>query len=143
MTLDGLDCSGVIAVDPITVQADLPEPGTQRKSKLVFPDLRLHLDADKADSFHEWFEDFVIAGNNDDDRERDGVISFLEPLGETLAELRIYHAGIFRISDEPPVGGGPPRLRVDLYCERLEFARLDTASGRTETNLPPVSPARK
>lgn len=136
--IEGLDCSGVLSVDPINVNLELPPDGERKSSVLVFPDLHLHLDAEKADSFREWFEDFVIGGNNDDERERDGAVTYLEPFGEALALLRLYHVGIYRITDEPAVGSGPPRVRVDLYVERMEFARMDTASGSTELGLKPI-----
>ena len=148
--ISGLDCSGILQVDPIAVQVELPaddEPmpmftsrGTKRTSILVFPDLHLHLDAEKADSFREWFESFVISGNNDDEQERDGAITYMEPLGDSLAMLRLFHIGIYRITDEPALATGPARVRVDLYCERMEFARMDTASGSTDhVGMPPVN----
>ena len=136
--LAGLDCSGVLQVDPISVQLELPAEGVRKASTLVFPDLHLHLDAEKADSFRAWFDDFVIAGNNDDDQERDGSITYNEPFGGALATLRLFHAGIYRITDEPAIPPGPPRVRVDLYVERMEFARMDTESGSTEQGMAPI-----
>ena len=136
--LAGLDCSGVLQIDAINVQVDLPPPGVRKSSTLVFPDVHLHLDAEKADSFREWFEDFVIAGNNDDERERDGSLTYMETLGAPLGLLKLFHVGIYRITDEPALPGGPPRVRVDLYVELMEFARMDTESGATELGMEPV-----
>jgi hypothetical protein len=136
--LAGLDCTGVLQIDAVTVQLDLPAPGVRKSSTLVFPDLHLHLDAEKADSFREWFDDFVIAGNNDDDKERDGSLTYMETLGAPLGILRLFHVGIYRITDEPALANGPQRVRVDLYVERMEFARMDTESGSTELGMEPV-----
>jgi hypothetical protein len=138
--LGGLDCSGILAVDAITVQTQFAQVGTRKKPVLVFPDLHLHVEHTKVDAFREWFEDFVIAGNNDDDRERDGTITYLEPMmSEPLAMLQLFHVGIFRIADEPLPAKGPPRVQVDLYCERMELTASNAPSGSTEP-LKPVKP---
>ncbi|MBS2021579.1 MAG: hypothetical protein JST92_04165, partial [Deltaproteobacteria bacterium] len=139
VNIDGIDCSGVISVDPVTVRTVFPEENKGRKSTLVFPDIHLHVDEDKVDPFREWFEDFVIAGNNDDDKERFGTITYLEPLlGGPMAVLQMHHLGIYRVSDEPPAPTGPRRVRVDLYCERLELGQRESApTGMTE-EMPPV-----
>jgi hypothetical protein len=128
----GLDCSGVLAVDSFTVRTTLPEPGSRTRPTLIFPDIRLYVDAAKADSFHEWFEDFVIAGNNDDDREREATIEYQDPmLGDPLAVLHIMHVGIYRVADEPPSGTGPRRVQVDLYCERMELGSTNVMPATT------------
>ena len=135
--LAGLDCSGVLAVDAVTVRTQFAQQGSKKKAILVFPDLRLHVEATKADPWREWFEDFVIAGNNDDDRERDGTITYLEPMQtEPLAILQLFHVGIFRIADEPLPAKGPPRVQVDLYCERMELTSTGAPAGDTAPMKP-------
>ncbi len=130
--IGGIDCSGVLAVDSFTVKTSLPEPGSRRRPTLIFPDIHLYVDADKADSFRDWFEDFVIAGNNEDDREREATIEYQDPmLGDPLAVLHLLHVGIYRVADEPPPVTGPRRVRVDLYCERMELASSGTAPATT------------
>jgi hypothetical protein len=139
VNIDGLDCSGVLSVDPITVRTKLPEETGGRQSQIVFPDLHLHLDADKAEPFHEWFEDFIIRGNNDDDQEKGGTITYMDPLlSDPLGVLILHHLGIYRIADEAPNAQGIRRVRVDLYCERMELSPTGVAAGNTEQGLPPV-----
>lgn len=139
VNIDGLDCSGVLSVDPIVVHTKLPEENNGRTPVLVFPDLHLHLDADKAEPFHEWFEDFIIRGNNDDEQEKGGSITYLDPLlSDPLGVLILHHLGIYRIADEPPNAQGIRRVRVDLYCERMELSPTGVAAGNTEQGLPPV-----
>lgn len=114
--IDGIDCSGVLGVHPINVQTQIPE-GRKTTGLLIFPDVHLTVAAEKAGSFRDWFEDFVIGGNNADDRERDGRITFYDPLlKDALATLELHHLGIYRV-------GGPERgrVQVDLYCERMEL----------------------
>jgi hypothetical protein len=139
VNIDGLDCSGVLAVDSFTVKTSLPEPGSKKRPTLIFPDIHLYLDASKADPFREWFEDFVLAGNNDDDREREGSITYQDPmLGDPLAVLQLVHLGIFRIVEEPTPPTGPRRTRVDLYCERMELSSSEAASAGDTQPLAPV-----
>lgn len=108
--IDGIDCSGVLAVDPVKVRTT--------GGLLVFPDVRLHVDVARARSFRDWFDDFVLGGNNDDDKERAGRITFYDPLlKDALATLELVHLGIFRIAEEPVAG----RVQIDLYCERMEL----------------------
>ena len=139
--LPGLDCTGVLGVDALTIQTQFAKVGSKTKPVLVFPDIHLHVEQTKADPFHEWFEDFVIAGNNDDDKERDGTITYMEPMQtEPLAILQLFHVGIFRIADEPVPVKGPPRVQVDLYCERMELTASHAPSGSTDRSLKPVTP---
>jgi len=137
--IDGLDCSGVLAVDSISVRTSLPEVGTKKKPLLIFPDIHLYVDADRTDPFREWFEDFVIAGNNDDDKEREGSIAFQDPmLGEPLCVLSMVHMGIFRVAELPPPEKGPRKVRVDLYCERMELNASEEASAGDTQQVSPV-----
>src|SRR5262249_32639890 len=116
--IGGIDCSGVLAVDSFTVKTSLPEPGSRKRPTLIFSDDRLYVYAEKAESFREGVEDFVIAGNNDDAREREGHIEYQDPmLGDPLAVLHLRHVGIYRVADEPSPRAGLRRVQVDLYCE--------------------------
>ena len=112
--IDGIDCSGVQAIAPITVQT---RPASQTEGMLVFSDVHLAVAADKSGSFRGWFDDFVLRGNHGDDRELDGRITFYDPLlKDALATLELYHLGIYRMG-QPKAGLAP----VDLYCERMEL----------------------
>ena len=117
----------------------VPDPeDSERPAQLVFPDLHIYVDYEKAQPFRDWFDDFVIKGNNDDDKERDGAITFQDPMmGDPLSVLQIKHLGIYRVSDEPPPERGPRRVRVDLYCERMELtASAEGAAGDTAPMAP-------
>lgn len=137
--IDGLDCTGVLGAEAMTVRTSFPEAGTKKKPQLIFPDIHLFLDAARADPFREWFEDFVIAGNNDDDKEREGSITYQDPMmGDPLCVLQLVHVGIYRIADLPPPPTGPRRVRVDLYCERMELSASEDASAGDTQPLAPV-----
>jgi hypothetical protein len=121
--IDGIDCSGVQAVAPIAVQTRLKEERVNG-GLLVFSDVHLTVAAEKSGAFRGWFEDFVIRGNNDDEQELDGRITFYDPLlKDALATLEMYHLGIYRLC-----AAARGNVQVDLYCERMElktFAALE------------------
>jgi hypothetical protein len=137
VSVDGIDCSGVMAVDSCLIHTQFPEAGGGKRGTLIFPDIFLHVDAEKADPFREWFEDFIIQGNNDDDREREGEIRYLDPMmSDALAILQIKHLGIYRIAEEPPRSTGPRTVKVSLYCERMELSASEAPAGDTQPNKP-------
>jgi hypothetical protein len=136
--IEGIDCEGVLGVDSFTVQTDLPPEGSKKKPQLVFPDLHLSVDRNRADGFLEWFDDFIVGGNNDDDKERQGSITYLDAMLESaLAFLEIHHLGIYRIAEMPPTATMPATVRVDLYCERMELKSTAESTGET-TELAPL-----
>jgi hypothetical protein len=82
--------------------------------------------------------DHTSGGNNDDDKERQGSITYLDAMLESaLAFIEIHHLGIYRISEMPPTATMPATVRVDLYCERMELKSTAESTGET-TELAPV-----
>jgi hypothetical protein len=137
VTIDGIDCSGVVAVDAFKIHSQFPEAGGGKRGTLIFPDIFLHVDVTQADVFQAWFKDFVIHGNNDDDKELDGEIRYLDPMmTEPLAILQIKHMGIYRIALEAPKPTGPRTAKVFLYCERMELFASERSAGDTQEQKP-------
>ena len=135
--IDGIDCSGIVAVDACKIRTQFPEAGGGKRGTLIFPDIFIHVDVNHLDVWREWFEDFVIHGNNDDDKERDGVINYLDPMMTTpLAVLQIKHLGIYRIAIEAPPPTGPRTAKVFLYCERMELTTVESGGGDTAPHKP-------
>jgi hypothetical protein len=135
LTIDGLDCSKVAKIDAFTVKqvavADdigdardyLQEPG-----KLIFPNLKITMSEVTAQSWYDWHEDFVVKGNNSEDKEKNGVLTFLSPNRQTaLAEVKFFNLGIFKISTDKAEANADQIKRVyaELYCEKMEFNYLN------------------
>jgi hypothetical protein len=94
-------------------------------AKLEFSNLQISLAEAGAQTWTDWFDDFVVKGNADSTKERKGRLAFLSPnLKTTLAEIAFFNLGIFRLAREPQSAGAETvsRLRADLYCERMEFS---------------------
>jgi len=127
LEIDGLDCTKVNKIDSLTVKQTVgtddigdardivKEPG-----KLEFPNLRITLAEAGAQTWVDWFEDFVINGNNDESKEKGGRIVLLSP--DRKQELgRVELHGIFSLRRQAPTGEAVARVVAELYCERMEL----------------------
>jgi hypothetical protein len=131
LKIDGLDCTKVSKVDSFTVKQTivsdeigdardyLKEPG-----KIEFPNLKITLPEVAVTSWFDWFDDFVVKGNNGDDKEKNGSLTFLAPnLKDELAAINFFNLGIFKLAvDKAEANSDKIKLvTAELYCERMEF----------------------
>src|SRR5262245_3107276 len=106
LEIPGVDCTKVSSIDSFTVKhsvaADgigdarlpLPEPG-----RIEFPNLAITLAEIGADTWTDWFDDFVLEGNNGADREKTGSLVFLAPNRATeLGRINLFNLGIFKLA---------------------------------------------
>jgi len=145
LDIDGLDCSRVNKIDSFTVKRNAisVEIGNARDyvtqtSELVFPNLRITLAETTAKSWTDWFNDFVIKGNNDESKEKSGTLTLLSPnRGVELAKISFSNLGIFRIGPEKAEANASQIKRVvaELYCEKMVFEYLGKVVA--ETQQPP------
>lgn len=130
--LDGVDGNAVGKIDSFTVRQTIAESaiGEMRdyekaSGAIEFPDLKITLDANRAQTWEDWHEDFVVKGNNGANRERNGAIVYLDPTGKIeLGRVTLSNCGIFRLS---PLKADAKlertaRMIAELYCERMEFS---------------------
>ena len=131
VTIDGLDCSKVSAVDSFTVTQSVAteDVGNARDylrepTKLEFPNLTISLLESSAQTWYEWFEDFAIKGNNDDTKEKNGSIALLSAnLVDELMRIDLFNLGIFQIGlDKTEANSDRVTIvKAALYCERMEL----------------------
>jgi hypothetical protein len=129
--MGALPCDFVSQIDAFTVvqavtrdmtgaqRGNLIEPG-----KIEFPNLTIAISEAHAAEWQGWFDDFVVKGNNGDDREKNGSLAFLSADKQTvLAQVNFFNVGIFSLAPEPAEAGVETvrRLRAGLYLERMEF----------------------
>ena len=125
--LDGLDTKKVSKIDAFTVKQSVPvdDVGAVRDFQVApttveFPNLRVTFAESSAPTWTEWFDDFVVKGNNGDDREKHGAIVFLDPtLKNELARIMLQNVGIFALRRPSSAGDQLPRLVADLYVESM------------------------
>jgi hypothetical protein len=131
LAIDGLDCTKVSKIDSFTVKQmavsdDIGDARDYQKEpgKLEFPNLRITISEVSAKSWIDWHNDFVIQGNNDESKEKNGTLTFLAPnLKDGLATITFYNLGIFNITSDKSEANSDQikRITVELYCERMEF----------------------
>lgn len=137
LTIPGLDCAKVAHIDSFTVKQTIIEHAIgetrdyEKQSFVIeFPNLRVIFPESSISSWSDWFENFVIKGNNTDDQEKTGVLTFLAPDRKTvLASIQFFGLGIFRLSrdNSQPNSDQLRYVAADLYCQRMEFIKSGTA----------------
>jgi phage tail-like protein len=128
LQIDGLNCSGVNRIDALTIASiQTPEQVSETRDYekdpgyLDIPNLSITLSENGSDSFRQWYEDFVLNGNNGVNAEKNGTLEYLAPnLRDVLFTLTFRHLGIFRLTPENVEDGIRP-LRAEMYCEEIDF----------------------
>lgn len=130
LEIDGIDCKKVTKIEALTfkVKAAEDEVGEERivtkePTSIEVPNLQITLAESTSQTWTAWFDDFVVKGLSGDENEKSGKLSFLTPDRQaTLAEVRFFNLGIFRLEPEPQaVAETVARIRAELYCERMEL----------------------
>jgi len=131
LEIGGLDCTKVTAIDSFTVKQaavsddigdarnSLKEPG-----RIEFPNLSITLAETTAQTWMDWFEDFVVKGNNGDDREKTGSLVFLSANRQSeLGRVNFFNLGIFKVACTKGDASADQirRVTAHLYCERMEL----------------------
>jgi hypothetical protein len=72
---------------------------------------------------YDWHEDFVIKGNNGQQKEKTATLEFLTAdLSSALFTLQFSGVGIFRLESEAQANVDAIRkVRAGLYCEEIRF----------------------
>jgi phage tail-like protein len=131
VTIDGLDCTKVRSVESFTVKQsvvtdDIGDARDYQKEpgKLEFPNLAITLMESSAESWFDWFESFVIKGNSEDKKEKNGSIAFLAAdLKQELLRVDLFNLGIFKIAVDKSDANADrvATVTAHLYCERMEL----------------------
>jgi hypothetical protein len=129
--LDGLPTGRVSKIEAFTVKQGIASApvGSERIAEIVptaveLPNLKVTFSATDAEPWRHWFEDFVIKGNNGQDRERGGSIVFLGPnLRDELGSIDLLNVGIVSLSQDAAEAGADrvASVTVELYVEQMEL----------------------
>jgi phage tail-like protein len=137
LQIDGLDCARVNKISPISVRqaAGGDAVGEARDAmkgpgKLTVSDVEVTFSEVSAPTWQKWADDFLIGGNNGDDKEKNGTITLLGPdLKQQLARVKLYNIGLIQLKPDSAEAGSESirRMTARLYVERAEFEVLDGA----------------
>jgi len=134
LSIDGLITTRVSKVEALTITLPFRNSGEgeclhcdgiQAPAPIDFPNVVMTLSQTGAESVENWFESFVIHGENDDSKEKSGELTFLTGDRQTaLFTLHFNHLGIFELMPlvEGAAGSMVPRLVAAMYCESMEFS---------------------
>jgi hypothetical protein len=129
LEIAGLDCSRVNKIEALTVKQttttdDIGDARDYAKEpgKLEFPALKFTVAEVTAQSYLDYFEDFVIRGNNTEDKEKTGSLTFLSANREKeLLRLDFFNMGIYKLTPDKSEANDDKikRVSVEFYCERI------------------------
>jgi hypothetical protein len=134
LQLDGCPaaCSRVNKIEALTVKQKVVENAagglrdyTKLSSYLELPDLVITTAEAESAELLQWHEDFVIRGNIQRLKERNGTLEFLAAdMREILFTLTFHGLGIFKLTPEKVEAGSENirRVKAEMYCEDVGFA---------------------
>jgi len=131
LKIDGLECTRVNKIDAIVVKQKVVENAVgelrdyeKEPANLEIPNLGITLAESHGESWYKWHEDFVIKGDNGEDKEKAGTLEYLTPdLKETVFTITFSHLGIFKLDPEKVAPGVDAirRLKAELYVQDMKF----------------------
>jgi hypothetical protein len=144
LRIDGLDSATVRVskVDAFTVKPKVVEhpEGEQRDymkepTSVETPNLVITFPDSASKEFYDWHEDFVIKGNNEQDKEKSATLEFLSPNRKgPLLTLNFKGLGIFKcapeeVTEDPCCKEAKPKdatekigtSQAEMYCQALKF----------------------
>lgn len=142
-TLGSLDTTRISRIEPFTITRAVnasegayripsaqPEPNHISQVVVVTPQAG-------AASWTAWRDDFLVNGNNSDEKELEGSLTlFKADLQTPLLTLQLSHVGIQRLAPDASTTAATGQLAATLYCEQITF----TAPSVKPAPLPPSTP---
>jgi hypothetical protein len=142
LQIDGIDCSRVNKVESITIKQKVVEDGigtkrdsTKRVRTLDVDNIVIYISEEYAHDFQKWFEDFSIAGNNDEAKHKSGSMVYLNRTRQKeLLTLSLSGLGIFKIS-APAQTNNDDKVKLVRIELSVRGASLDPP-GEDHSSLP-------
>ncbi len=149
LELDGLDCSKVSKIDAFTVKVTsaFRQIGDERLSKrepgmVDFPNLSVTIAESGAQTWIDWFEEFVVKGKSDSSNEKSGAIVFLSSnRKDELGRVTLHNVGAcaMRRGLQQAQQDTIARVTFELYCEWMEL-RIGPKAADPPQPAPAVRP---
>ena len=129
LRIGDLPCSRVSKIDSFTIRQstsaqtlDDVHDGASDRTTVEFPNLKVTFSAVDLDPWHDWFNDFVILGNNGPGRAVQGALEFLAPdVTDVLGTVGLSQVGIFALYREESTAGADAvaHFAAELYVEKM------------------------
>ena len=145
-TLGNLDTNRVASIEPFTItranaanSVGIMRDPTIQTGPTKFPNLEVVTSDASAVSWTAWRDDFLVRGNNTDEKELDGALTLLGPdLKTPLLALQLSHVGITRFAQNPSSNEAILRSTATLYCEQITLAPPTTTPAATTPTANPT-----
>ena len=138
LRIDGLDeaTSHALKIESITIKQNIVENAVgetrdfaNEPAGLDFGNVAVTVPDTRAQSFYDWSDDFIVQGNNGDDKERGGTLDYLDSRGRPLFTLTFSHLGVFKVA---PVNSDAAfkyrTIKGEMYVERIQFGQSSNSS---------------
>ncbi len=93
-------------------------------TKLEFPNITGTIALAYADKLLEWYDKYVVKGQNDPRAQKSGMIEFLDPTkGKTIFAVNLYELGLSHLQVIGSQAGDDliKRCKFELYCGRMDL----------------------
>lgn len=129
--IDGLDksCSKTSSVEAINIKQSVvsDQVGQERDyfkepGKIDYPNIKFTLSEEYSHDLFAWHEDFVMVGNNEEDKHKAGSLVYLNRTRQKeLLTLTLSGLGIFKIAAAPRNNNEDKiaSVTVEMYCENV------------------------
>jgi len=131
LDIPGLDCTHANKIAELVAKQKVVEHAVgdmrdyeKEPASLEFGNLVVTMAESRADSWYQWFDEFVVRGNCGQDKEKSGSLAYLTPdLKTELFKVTFSNLGIFRLTEEHAEAGaeGIRRVKAELYVEKMQL----------------------
>jgi len=131
LVIDGMHCSAVSKVEPLTIKQNLIENTVgerlicQREpAQIDFPNVVFTIPESAAEPWYKWYEEFVCKGHSQPENEKQGHLEYLAPDCKTVLFLVQFHnLGIIKFMPDKleSTSEKPRNVKIEMYCERIDF----------------------
>jgi hypothetical protein len=120
----------VAKIDGFTVKQNVKSYSTGRgqypywePTKLVFPDISIHMSMHAADPLVDWYHRTCELRNTDPKLQTTGAITYLSPnLKDEVFQIKLDGVGIKGMTiDKAERGDSPRRIKFDLYVSKMDL----------------------
>jgi phage tail-like protein len=136
LDIDGLPTARVATIDSFTWKQDIvanPGDGTNfqyEPGAIEVPNLAFYFQDTIDQAWIDYFQDFVVNGNNDSTHERSGTLHLQDKKANELFTLSFSNLGIFKLTPEKVEAGSDDirRIKAEMYCESISFQYTQAAT---------------
>ncbi len=128
LEIDRIDCANVVKINSFTVKRELApkNAGSVRdpqinRGKLTFPNLFVTIAESSTLAWSQWFDSYVIAGNNSTTVARQGRIIFYSDRQVEMGRIELRNIGICSYTLIPATADSPTRRQAELFCDSMSL----------------------